>query len=151
MQTDFSRFSYSSHIFWFRDILSKKSKFGACAVTGYCSFKWEWASEKQREEKSGKGSTSLSRSPQLQTVFSQLFSIYFPYDLGAWSATCRSLSEQSAQTVSFIIPLWWWNHIFALLIDLCDISQALCAFSWSPSDRGPVSLLQCNPALRPPR
>ena len=117
MQTDFSRFSYSSHIFWFCDILSKKSKFGACAVTGYCSFKWEWASEKQREEKSGKGSTSLSRSPQLQTVFSQLFSIYFPYDLGAWSATCRSSSEQSAQTVSFIIPLWWWNHIFVLLIE----------------------------------
>ena len=39
MQTDFSRFSYSPRMFWFRDILSKKSKFGACAITGYCPFK----------------------------------------------------------------------------------------------------------------
>ena len=35
MQTDFSRFSYSPRIF--RDILSK-NQFGACEVTGYCSF-----------------------------------------------------------------------------------------------------------------
>ena len=70
---------------------------------------------------------AVTVSPQLQTVFAQLFSICFPYDLGAWNrlhylikrlnATCRSSSEQSAQTVSFIIPLWWWNHIFVLLIE----------------------------------
>ena len=42
-------------------------------------------------------------------------------------------------------------HFCVVNRDLCDISQALYAFYWSPSDRGPVSLLQCSPALRPPR
>ena len=41
-------------------------------------------------------------------------------------------------------------HFCVVNRDLCDISQALCAFSWSLSDRGPVPLIQCNPALRPP-
>ena len=43
MQTDFSRFSYSPRIFsaclLFSGHSVQKSKVGACAVTGYCSFK----------------------------------------------------------------------------------------------------------------
>ena len=82
--------------------------------------KREWASEKQREVKSGKGSTSLSKSPPDNKQFSLSCSrsaFLTIFLIKRLSATCRSSLEQSAQTVSFIIPLWWWNHIFVLLIE----------------------------------
>ena len=41
MQTDFSRFSYSPRIVWFRDKIKKKSKFCACAKIGIL-FLWTW-------------------------------------------------------------------------------------------------------------
>ena len=39
MQTDFSTFSYSPHVFWIPNIPVRKSTFGTCKVTGYCYFK----------------------------------------------------------------------------------------------------------------
>ena len=41
MQTDFSRFSYSASIVWFRDRINKNSKFCACAKIGIL-FLWTW-------------------------------------------------------------------------------------------------------------
>ena len=64
--------------------------------------------------------------------------------LGQYSInTCSPSSEQSAQTVSFFIPLCMVMkpHFCVVNRDLCHISQTVCAFSWSLCDRRPVSLL----------
>ena len=93
-------------------------------------------------------------SPRQQTVFAQLFSICFPYDLPDKKTECyMSLFVRTkCSNCQLYYPFMVMKpHFCVVNRDLCDISQALCAFSWSLSDRGPVPLIQCNPALRPPR